>query len=973
MLSLPVVQYDQELPEIPSRCAWEVPTYHLIKTPKVKGGWAIAPGRRPSKLLLIEKLRAAVSAWRDQGYPGVSAVTRRLLQYWFEEDHQVAGFPVPFRYHFGQREAVETLIYVVEVCGHRDAIPAIEQFGTIYGTGLFEGAGYSFQTLTDGTRQIRRYVAETDSEQTQDLSAKDLRRHAFKMATGSGKTWVMALCIVWCYYRQREGASGAAADLGLSTNFLIVSPNVIVHQRLERDFDGNKIFNQIPLVPPEWGKMNLKVIKRGDFTEPDAGGNLFITNIHQLYEGRDQPATPANAIEALLGTPVKKDGINKGRSMLERIKSLKGIVVLNDEAHHVHDSDLEWHRSLMAIHKAHPKGLALWLDYSATPQQGDLFFPWIIVDYPLAQAVEDRIVKAPVIVRQTSKSKTPPQDPIGVNKDNVCDKYGYWIQSAVARWKVHCEAYKPVKLNPVLFIMVERANYADAIGQYLIDAHDFKEEQVLVIHTNTDGEITAGDLEKARIAANEIDKPNNKIRAIVSVMILKEGWDVRNVTVVLGLRPFDTAILPQQVIGRGLRLMDRTAIGPDRTQTLEVLGTKNLLQTLKDNLESEGVGVGDTGTPPAPPITVAPTKERSAHDIWIPLTKPSLIHNIQKLADVDVLKIDSILEDADLSEVYRIELQMHFGTTQTHVGMAVVNLGSKPIHETLAYLTNRVADMAKLGGRFAELYPLVKTYVENRCFGRTVSIDAETDEGKKVAEYLTRQDIRESVAKRLAHRLATLLVDKRALEFEKANFKLSATKPFTWRRNLSAGPLSCTKTVFNYVATYNDFERRFAVFLDNAKDVKRFAALGTTEQGDSNTAFRVDYLKPTGAIGFYYPDWVAVQQTAEGETTWIIETKGRIFDAEQVKAKDDAITDWCERIGKETGTKWAYIRINQSTFEGNPCSYFSELVHITRGGLLAASALLPIAPEPTTSAPASPPTIPPPDLGIHTEDEIPLV
>lgn len=97
--------------------------------------------------------------------------------------------------------------------------------------------------------------------------------------------------------------------------------------------------------------------------------------------------------------------------------------------------------------------------------------------------------------------------------------------------------------------------------------------------------------------------------------------------------------------------------------------------------------------------------------------------------------------------------------------------------------------MAKLGGRFAELYPLVATYVEHRCFGRTVSIDPETDEGKKVTEYLTRQDIRESVARRLAHRLASLLVDKRTLEFDRENFKLSDTKPFTWRRNLTSGPL----------------------------------------------------------------------------------------------------------------------------------------------------------------------------------------
>lgn len=98
----------------------------------------------------------------------------------------------------------------------------------------------------------------------------------------------------------------------------------------------------------------------------------------------------------------------------------------------------------------------------------------------------------------------------------------------------------------------------------------------------------------------------------------------------------------------------------------------------------------------------------------------------------------------------------------------------------------------------------------------------------------------------------------------------------------------------------------------------------------------MDYLKPTGAIGFYYPDWVAVQKTDGIEVNWIIETKGRVFDPEQVKAKDAAILDRCQRISAETGSTWDYIRINQSTFYGNPCESFADLIHVARGGLLSA-------------------------------------
>src|SRR5207249_1392073 len=239
--------------------------------------------------------------------------------------------------------------------------------------------------------QIRRYVPEKQEVGIQDLPPKDLRRYAFKMATGSGKTWVMAMAVVWSYFH-RKRISGS----DLSTNFLIVAPDVIVYQRLAKDFASNQIFNTLPLVPPEW-RMSLKTILRGEATEPDASGNLFLTNIQQLYE-RSSEYTPANALDAILG-PKPSTDLSKSRSMLERVKDLKDLVIMNDEAHHVHDEDLAWSQSLMGIHASLPKGIAMWLDLSATPKdQKGMYYPWTVCDYPLAQAVEDRIVKAPIIV-----------------------------------------------------------------------------------------------------------------------------------------------------------------------------------------------------------------------------------------------------------------------------------------------------------------------------------------------------------------------------------------------------------------------------------------------------------------------------------------------------------------------------------------------------------------------------------------------
>ncbi len=912
-----VINYDKDLPEIPGRLPWEAPTSHLVKDEKAPTGWRVEYGRRESRLLLTPNIRAEVDKWRKENYPGASEVTRRLFEYWFDEDHEVIGYPVPFRYYFCQREAIETLVWLVEVAGQRDAQALIRSHAKVYKKDLFSD-NIAFQTTMDGKRQIRRYVPELDREGVQDLPPENLRRYAFKMATGSGKTWVIAMAIVWSYFHKK-----VIPGSDLSTNFLVVAPNVIVYQRLEKDFAANRVFYEIPLIPPEWrGQFSQKVILRGEATEPDPSGNLFLTNIHQLYESREQEWTPQNAIEALLGKrPDKNLAASSQRSMLERVKSLKDLVALNDEAHHVHDEDLAWSQSLIAIHRALPNGLAAWLDFSATPKdQNGMYFPWTVCDYPLAQAVEDRIVKAPLMVTREDDPKQPSKDPENLTAENVAEKYGYWLRAAVARWKEHEKIYKKLGQKPVLFIMAEKNAYADKLGEYLWKTKEFglKESEVLVIHTDTAGEITKKDLEKAREAARDIDKTENKTKAIVSVMMLREGWDVRNVTVVLGLRPFTAKaeILPEQVIGRGLRLM--TAVSPDRTQTLEVLGTRNLLKVLREQLEAEGVGVASTKTDPPPPVVITPIQERSAFDIAIPLTKPSLIHNVRKISDLDVASLEAIYEQEDLAEAFRVRLKLEFVTTETEVHQTDVGADDLPTpQELLASITNKVIDRAKLPNKFAEMYPSMRDYVATRCFGRNVDLEDES-----IRSHLSRIDLQEGIAKYLARKIAELTLERRAIVFDKADFRLSQTKPFSWRRNLP--PLEAKKTIFNYVASYNDFERRFAKFLDEAEDVVRFASLGTTEQGESGTQFRVDYIKPSGAIGFYHPDWIVVQTTLDGEVNWIIETKGRVW--EGTTAKDDAMHDWCDRITKATSRNWRFRRVNQVEFDKSICKKLSELM-----------------------------------------------
>src|SRR3990172_1866683 len=512
-----VVRYDKDLPEIEDHNPFRPPTGYLVKDPEAEAGYRAEPGRRPSQLLLTNKLRAAVDHWRAEGYPGASEVTRRLFNYWFEEEHPTTK--EVFRFYFAQQEAIETLAYLVEIDRIRDAFALVQRYGDINyppGKQMSLDEPWKLQVTSSGQRQIERFFPEVGQTGVQPLPPEGLSRFAFKMATGSGKTVVMAMAIVWSYFHKRMIPGSP-----LSTNFLVSAPNIIVYQRLEKDFGSNRIFAELPLVPPEWS-FGLKVILRGESTEPDAGGNLFLTNIQQVYESRGQAGTPLNPVDAILGRRPIKDLASQQRPILERIKQLRDLVVINDEAHHVHDEELEWAKTLIGIHESLPSGLSLWLDFTATPKfQDGSYYPWCIVDYPLAQAVEDRIVKAPIIVERVTQD-----DPTGVTKANITHKYKEWVYAALERYRDHERQYRAVGVRPVLFIMCEKSVYADALGGWLVATKEFKlkEEEVLVIHTDTKGEITQADLEKARQFARDVDSSTSRVKVIVSVMMLREGW-----------------------------------------------------------------------------------------------------------------------------------------------------------------------------------------------------------------------------------------------------------------------------------------------------------------------------------------------------------------------------------------------------------------------------------------------------------------
>jgi len=500
----PIITLEQKLPEVPDRDAYSPPIQHLIKDGK--GGYLIENYRRPSKTLLVNQIRQEVDGWRSSGYKipgGISATSLRLLGWWFDEMHTFEN-DIEFEYYFCQREAIETIIYLYEIKKLRDAADLIFKYmdPEAYREDLFTKRKDIEENVRNERILVRR-VPETGLIAHQELPQSDHCRYAVKMATGSGKTLVMAMAVAWSYFHKK-----LERDSSLSKTFLIIAPNVIVFERLREDFESGNIFKEWDLIPKEWKHdWQMTFIMRGESRKTSTEGTLYLTNIHQLYEGRNERKDD-DPVNRLLG-PKPKDATGSWEEdMLDRIKKHKELLIINDEAHHVHDTDLEWYKVILELQKnlkeKFRNKLFLQLDFSATPKdQNGTFFPWIVCDYPLAQAIEDRIIKAPLIVHQTEKA-----DPEKYSRASVA--YGEWINIAISRWKEHYEAYKKVGSRPVLFIMAENTNDADDIYDEMNKMVEFKgENQLLLIHTDKTGEITKKDLDKARESARLIDLPTN--------------------------------------------------------------------------------------------------------------------------------------------------------------------------------------------------------------------------------------------------------------------------------------------------------------------------------------------------------------------------------------------------------------------------------------------------------------------------------
>jgi type III restriction enzyme len=817
----------------------------------------------------VPAIRKAVSDWRDARYKGATETSKLLLRYWFTADHRLPNGS-RFKYHYFQRDALETLVYLYEVAQVRRHKDLLEQYApNIPGIHL--------------------------------LQYDQFARYAVKMATGSGKTKVMSLVVAWQYLN-----AIVEERTDYASTFLVIAPNVIVFERLRSDFGSGNVFRADPVLPPELADYwNLDCYVRGEAERGATTGALYLTNVQQLYERPDADDDPdePDPIAAVLGRKPPAN-LQPPDAFFDRVvRRRTPCLVLNDEGHHTHDEENEWNRVVRRLAGDVPGGLTAQIDFTATPryQKGGLF-TWTVFDYPLKQAILDNVVKRPV-KGITAGIREQPSEIASV-------RYRAYLTAGVERYREYREQLKPLAKKPILFVMMNSTAEADEVADYLrvkypddFGAGENNRPQLLVIHTDRTGEVSKKDLVAAREAARRVDEGSSSINAIVSVLMLREGWDVQAVTVLVGLRPFTATanILPEQAIGRGLRLMFGN-VADQYVERVDVIGNAAFSKFVEQLERDEEITL-DTADLKEPLVitTIAPDPDKFDRDIALPVLSPVLARKKSLADEIQALDVRSFksprlpMKQGDkAAEAFHYE-GVDIITLEKLVERDYTIPEPQTAEEVISYYAKRIAQEVKLPSQFANLVPKVQEFLRFKAFGTEVDLADKAivrAVATSVAQYVT--------IKTFAAALKSLVVEELEPSLGGSSRRLSETPPFPFSRPT----FSASKTVFNLVAADNEFERSFARFLNEASDVAAFAKLPL------RFGFAIEYTDSAASLRYYEPDFVAVDV---GGDHLLLETKGR--EDVDVAHKDRAARIWADNATLLTGVQWRYVKVMQADFE----------------------------------------------------------
>ncbi|MBU1617098.1 MAG: DEAD/DEAH box helicase family protein [Candidatus Margulisbacteria bacterium] len=833
----------------------------------------------------VPELRKRVKDWREKNYEGASNTSKALLNWWFKQEHLVYGMDgnaFSFQYYFAQREAVETIIWLYEVAGARNKYDLLQ----------YDSLGRVSPNMFD----------------------EDWLRLVIKMATGSGKTKVMSLLLAWAYFHKIY-----ETDSELSRNFLLITPNIIVLERIKTDFDGLKIFYQDPVLPDNgyegrnWqDDFQITLHLQDDLTAISPTGNIFLTNIHRVYEGdvKEASISDVDLSDYFLGEkPVSKTN----ESLVELssvVRDIDELIVFNDEAHHIHDPKMAWFKSIQDINnklKQKGKQISLQLDCTATPKHdnGGIFVQ-TISDYPLVEAIHQGVVKTPVIPDQASRAK------LQENQSAIfTEKYEDYINLGIEEWRKTSKELAPTGKKAILFIMTDDTKNCDEVQAYLEKNYADLKGKVLTIHTNKSGDISEKvkgkdkeELDRLRKQANAIDSLESPYTVIVSVLMLKEGWDVKNVTTIVGLRAYSAAanILPEQTLGRGLR---RMFFGRDDVEEyVSVTGTPAFMDFV-ESIKAEGVELEkrtmDSTTKAITPTVIEidhanPKKDITKLDIELPILTPRIQREYKNLSDLapstfkaSKVKVKQFNEQEQREIVFKhvVKDEIHHTT--------ILDSNIEPNYQSVVgFFAQSIMRELRLFGCYDVLFGKVKEYIQSYLFESVVSL-ADNNILRNLSELEATKTIIETFKKEI-----NTLTVKDVGDAEIKNFiKVSDSRPFVVNDRAYLVP---KRSAFNRIVGDSMFELEFAEFLEKLGDEEIISYAYNYPE----VHFKIDYKNYDGAIATYRPDFLV---KIDENTVYIVETKGREDLDDPLKIK--RLSQWCDDANarqKKIAYKMLYVK-----------------------------------------------------------------
>jgi type III restriction enzyme len=832
---------------------------------------------------LVKDLRVRVFNWRNEGYPGASSTSINLLNYWFNNNKKTDGNDYDFQYYFAQREAIETIIYLYETENARQPYDLIK----------YDSSGLVSKKHFD----------------------ENWTRYVCKLATGAGKTKLLSLVIAWSYFNKQYEVNS-----DLTANFILLTPNIIVLDRLTSDFENLKIFTNDPIIPPngyanlDWqNDFDLSFHKQNQINNIEGKGNLFITNIQRIYRPKDKSdsfSLEKDSSEYFLGKKPKLTLLENKTELIDVVTSLEDLMILNDEAHHIHDKDLAWFETIKyldnMIKDKTGKGIKLQVDVTATPKKSDgSIFVQTVSSYPLVEAIRQQVVKSPVVPDIASRAILRE-----IESNDFATRYSDHIKLGYEEWQKYKTKFNPVGEKAILFIMTPDTSDADSVKSFIEVNYPDLVNKILLIHTNSTGDIEESKsktLDDLRKSSSEIDRLESPYECVISVLMLKEGWDVKNVVSMVGLRPFtaESKILPEQTLGRGLRRMFR---GENYKEYVSVIGTEAFMTFIED-IKIEGVDLETTpmisGKPPTKvPLLIELDKTKNIANLDFNL--PKFRDWISKDYNYDIDKINLSLFKYDKLSIDNLDdgkprvFKMNDWETEENVWETTVgNIGdSFNFNNYVRYIVEKIArKMIIISGK-DKLFHKVYEFITKMLFGKDVDI-------KEV------NMINNIIDKSVANLVINLFID----EINKLVIKEEITSQLTGEIKISESKsyivndtdlkIHSSKSPFNYVICDSRFEMEISQRLDSWSDVKKFTRI------TKNTYFKIPYINYNGEASYYYPDFIVEDIK---NNTYIIETKG-LEDLDVLK-KWDSLVRWCRDANSvDNMNNFKAIFVSQSKYE----------------------------------------------------------